>query len=95
MSDNSRTPFWKRRSIAFMFFLSGMAGFLAAMSVSIEAVRVERNLSALNGLISKGHSREKILEESLIDLTKESRLRAYSKANHLTRALPAEVLYLH
>jgi cell division protein FtsL len=71
-----------------------MVGFLVAMSVSIEAVRVERNLAAMNDQIAKGRSREKILEESLIDLTKESRLRAYAKANHLTRALPAEVLYL-
>lgn len=94
LSDLPEKTFWKSRSIAFLFFLSGMAGFLIAMSVSIEAVQVERNLAAMNGLITKGQSREKILEDSLIDLTKESRLRAYAKSNQLTRALPSEVLYL-
>lgn len=94
MDGDKGESFWKRRSLAFAFFLGGMAGFLLAMSVSIESVRVKRNLTALNARIAQQRTRQEALEESVIALTRESRLRAYSRSNHLARALPGEVIYL-
>lgn len=88
-------PFWKRRPVAFLFFLSGMGAFLLAMSVSIEAVHVEREVTGLEDRVAKERAREKGLEDAMIFLSAESRLRAYAKAHHLTRALPADVIYLH
>lgn len=90
----SQTPFWKRRSLAFFFFVFGIFGLLGAMSVSIESVRVKRHVTLLNSEAARAESREKELEEDMIGLTRESRLRGYARANHLERALPAEVLYL-
>lgn len=80
--------------MAFLFFVSGIIGLLGAMSVSIESVRIKRNITLLNREIVSKESRTKELEEDMIGLTKESRLRGYARANHLERALPAEVLYL-
>jgi cell division protein FtsL len=88
------TAFWKRRSLAFMFFVGGLLALLFAMSVSIESVRIKRRVTLLNEDIAKSESREKELEEEMISLTREARLRGYAHANHLERALPAEVLYL-
>ena len=81
MKGEGTPPFWKRRPVAFIFFLSGMGAFLLAMSVTIEAVHIEREVTGL--------------EDAMIFLTTESRLRAYAKAHHLTRALPKDVIYLH
>lgn len=94
LEETSRTPFWKKRSWAFLFFVCGIFGLLLGMSVSIESVRVKRRVTLLNAEAARAESREKELEEDMIALTRESRLRGYARANHLERALPAEVLYL-
>ena len=95
MSEGSGgTAFWERRSLAFLFFVSGIMALLFAMSVSIESVRIKRRVTLLNEEVAKSESREKELEEEMISLTREARLRGYAHANHLERALPAEVLYL-
>ena len=95
MSEGSGgTAFWERRSLAFLFFVGGILALLFAMSVSIESVRIKRRVTLLNEEVAKSESREKELEEEMISLTREARLRGYAHANHLERALPAEVLYL-
>ncbi len=94
LAEASQTPFWKKRSLAFLFFVCGILGLLVGMSVSIESVRVKRRVTLLNSEVAKAESREKELEEEMIALTREARLRGYARANHLERALPAEVLYL-
>lgn len=94
-SEKSETEaFWKRRSLAFLFFASGIGGLLLAMSVSIESVRIKRKVIVLNGEVVRAQSRAKELEEEVIGLTREARLRKYARDNQLKRALPAEVLYL-
>jgi len=94
LSEASGKSFWEKRSLAFLFFVCGILGLLFAMSVSIESVRIKRRVTALNSEIAKSESREKEFEEEMIALTREARLRGYARANHLERALPAEVLYL-
>ena len=87
-------PLWRRRHVAFLFFLGGIVALVLAMSVSIGSVRVKRRVTTLDASIQSEESREKSLEEMLISLGRESRLRAYARANHLERALPADVLYV-
>ncbi|MHB8369788.1 MAG: hypothetical protein ACYDBP_08865 [Leptospirales bacterium] len=92
--DEEALPLWRRRPLAFLFFFCGILALLLAMSVSIGSVRIKRRVTALDLQIQSGESREKSLEEDLIALGRESRLRAYARANHLERALPGEVLYV-
>ncbi len=80
--------------MAFLFFLGGIVALILAMSVSIGSVRVKRRVTTLDTSIQREESREKSLEEMLISLGRESRLRSYARANHLERALPADVLYV-
>lgn len=87
-------PLWRRRHVAFLFFLGGIMALILAMSISIGTVRVKRHVTGLNAMIQGEESREKSLEETLISLGRESRLRSYARANHLERALPADVLYV-
>ncbi len=87
-------PLWRRRHVAFLFFLGGIVALILAMSVSIGSVRVKRRVTTLDTSIQREESREKSLEEMLISLGRESRLRSYARANHLERALPADVLYV-
>ena len=80
--------------MAFLFFLGGIVALILAMSVSIGSVRVKRRVTTLDTSIQREESREKSHEEMLISLGRESRLRSYARANHLERALPADVLYV-
>lgn len=80
--------------MAFLYFLVGIMAMIVAMSISIGSVRVKRRVTALHATIQSEESREKSLEETLISLGRESRLKAYARANHLERALPADVLYV-
>lgn len=92
--DEEAMPFWRRRHVAFLFFLGGIVGLILAMSISIGSVRIKRHVTDLRATIQSEESREKSLEETLISLGRESRLRSYARANHLERALPADVLYV-
>ncbi|MGC8528683.1 MAG: hypothetical protein ACP5OP_00585 [Leptospirillia bacterium] len=87
-------PLWRRRHVAFLFFLGGIVALILAMSISIGSVRVKRRVTTLDSSIQIKESQEKSLEEMLISLGRESRLRSYARANHLERALPADVLYV-
>ncbi len=74
--------------------MSALAFFLIGMGVTILSVRADHQAARLRDEIRAQQKREKNLELEQSTLTRESRMRTFSRERNLNRAAPASVIYL-
>ena len=79
---------------AWVFFFLALLYFLGAMSVSILSVRADHEMARNRDAILKQEKLLKSLEMGEAMLTRETRVREYSREHGLKRVPPATVVYI-
>ena len=79
---------------AWVFFFLALLYFLGAMSVSILSVRADHEMARNRDAILKQEKLLKSLEMEEALLTRETRVREYSREHGLKRVPPATVVYI-
>ncbi|MHB1605132.1 MAG: hypothetical protein ACYC9S_11370 [Leptospirales bacterium] len=79
---------------AWIFFFCALLYFMGAMGVSILSVRADHEMARNRDEIRNQQKLLKTLQMEEATLTREARIRSFSRENDLKRVAPASVIYL-